>query len=38
MEHHITQSNKDSQRKVQIIAVSALIVIAMIIAYFNHWY
>lgn len=37
MEHHIRQSDKESERRVQIIAVSALILVALIVAYFNHW-
>ena len=37
MEHNVIPSDKEAQRRVQIIAVSALILVALIVAYFNHW-
>ena len=37
MEHNVIPSDEKSKHTVQIIAVSALIVVALIVAYFNHW-
>ena len=37
MEHNVIPSDEKSQRTVQIIAVAALVLVALIVAYFSHW-